>query len=89
MKTTKIEWTDSTWNPTTGCTKISEGCRHCYAATMAVRLKAMGMKKYENGFNLVMHNGVLNEPLKWKKPRTVFVNSMSDLFHENIPFTDA
>ena len=86
MKTTKIEWTDSTWNPTTGCTKISEGCRHCYAATMALRLKAMGIKKYREGFELVLHPETLNEPLKWKQSRTIFVNSMSDLFHKDIPF---
>lgn len=86
MKTTKIEWTDSTWNPTTGCTKISEGCQHCYAAIMALRLKAMGIKKYSSGFELVLHPKTLNEPLRWKQPRTIFVNSMSDLFHKDIPF---
>lgn len=86
MNTTKIEWTDSTWNPATGCTKISEGCAHCYAEKMARRLKAMGVKKYENGFNLCLHPETLNEPFAWKKPRMVFVNSMSDMFHEAIPF---
>jgi len=86
MRTTKIEWTERTWNPITGCTKISAGCANCYAETMARRLKAMGVSKYENGFSLALHNDVLNEPLKWKKPHTVFVCSMADLFHEAVPF---
>ena len=85
MNTTKIEWTDSTWNPATGCTKISEGCSHCYAEKMAHRLKAMGVKKYEDGFKLCLHPETLSEPFLWKKPRMVFVNSMSDMFHEDIP----
>lgn len=86
MKTTKIEWTDKTWNPITGCTKISAGCANCYAEVMSKRLKAMKQDKYKNGFTLTMHNDVLDEPIKWKKPHTIFVCSMSDLFHENVPF---
>lgn len=85
MSNTKIEWTDSTWNPATGCTKISEGCQNCYAEKMARRLKAMGVDKYQNGFELTLHPETLLEPYEWKKPRMVFVNSMSDLFHENMP----
>lgn len=80
-----IEWTESTWNPVSGCTKISLGCRNCYAERMANRLKAMGQKRYKNGFKLTLHPEALNEPYHWKKPRIVFVNSMSDLFHEEIP----
>ncbi len=79
-----IEWTQSTWNPITGCTKISEGCRHCYAERMARRLKAMGQPNYANGFRLAIHEHVLQLPLTWKRPQMVFVNSMSDLFHESI-----
>ena len=86
MKTTKIEWTDKTWNPITGCTKISAGCANCYAEIMSKRLQAMKQDKYKNGFILTMHNDVLDEPIKWKKPHTIFVCSMSDLFHENVPF---
>ena len=86
MKTTKIEWTDKTWNPITGCTKISAGCANCYAEIMSKRLQAMKQDKYKNGFILTMHNNVLDEPIKWKKPHTIFVCSMSDLFHENVPF---
>lgn len=86
MKTTKIEWTESTWNPVTGCTKISSGCKNCYAERMAKRLKAMEQPNYLNGFNVTCHEHVLDYPLHWKKPRVIFVNSMSDLFHENIPF---
>ena len=85
MSKSKIEWTGSTWNPTTGCTKLSLGCQNCYAFSMALRLKAMGIEKYANGFDLTLHPSELNEPLNWRKPRTVFVNSMSDLFHEDIP----
>lgn len=81
-----IEWTESTWNPVTGCSKISPGCKHCYAARMAKRLKAMGQPNYVNGFKVAMHDHVLELPLNWKKPQTIFVNSMSDLFHEDIPF---
>ena len=85
MRKSKIEWTESTWNPTTGCTKLSSGCQNCYAFNMARRLKAMGLEKYANGFDLTLHADELNEPYNWRKPRTVFVNSMSDLFHEEIP----
>lgn len=80
-----IEWTESTWNPITGCTKISPGCKHCYAERMAKRLKAMGQPNYANGFKLTMHDHVLEMPLSWKTPQTIFVNSMSDLFHKDIP----
>jgi len=87
MRTTKIEWTDKTWNPVTGCTKLSTGCAHCYAEIMAHRLKAMGVDKYENGFTPTMHEDVLDEPLKWKNSHTVFVCSMADLFHDAVPFS--
>jgi protein gp37 len=86
MKTTKIEWTDKTWNPITGCTKISAGCAHCYAENMARRLCAMGQEKYKNNFKITLHEGTLNKPLLWQKPHTIFVCSMSDLFHEEVPF---
>lgn len=82
----RIEWTEQTWNPTTGCTKISPGCKHCYAETMACRLQAMGVKGYENGFGLSLLPERLAEPLERRKPTTYFVNSMSDLFHGDIPF---
>ncbi len=85
MASTKIEWTESTWNPITGCTKISSGCKFCYAEVMSRRLKAMGLEKYKNGFELTMHPEVLNEPYTWKKGRMIFVNSMSDLFHKDLP----
>ena len=85
MSKSKIEWTETTWNPTTGCTKISSGCINCYAEKMALRLKSMGIQKYQNGFNLTLHDDCLKEPYSWKKPRVIFVNSMSDLFHEDIP----
>ncbi|HMO16412.1 MAG TPA: phage Gp37/Gp68 family protein [Pirellulaceae bacterium] len=81
----KIEWTESTWNPLTGCTKISPGCKHCYAETMAKRLQAMGQEKYANGFRLTLHEDALQQPLEWKKPQMIFVNSMSDLFHQSVP----
>jgi len=81
----KIEWTESTWNPLTGCTKISPGCKNCYAERMAHRLKAMGNPSYVNGFELAMHEHLLERPLQWKKPQMIFVNSMSDLFHEDVP----
>jgi protein gp37 len=81
----KIEWTGNTWNPVTGCTQISDGCLNCYAMKMAKRLKLMGNKKYANGFDVTTHEGCLNDPLAWKKPSMVFVNSMSDLYHENVP----
>src|SRR4030043_1096632 len=80
-----IEWTEYTWNPVTGCTKISPGCNHCYAERMAKRLQAMGQPNYTNGFEIALHEKVLELPLMWKKPQTIFVNSMSDLFHENVP----
>lgn len=79
----QIEWTEATWNPTTGCTKISQGCKNCYAEKLSKRLRAMGVKKYENNFKFVQHEYEINLPLKWKKPKKIFVNSMSDLFHEN------
>jgi protein gp37 len=84
--TSKIEWTEQTWNPATGCTKISPGCKHCYAETMARRLRAMGARGYENGFQLSILPERLAEPLRRRKPTTYFVNSMSDLFHKEIPF---
>jgi len=80
-----IEWTESTWNPVTGCTKISPGCAHCYAERMALRLRAMGQPNYVNGFRLTTHEHMLELPLKWKKPQMIFVNSMSDLFHRDVP----
>lgn len=80
-----IEWTESTWNPLTGCTKISPGCKHCYAERMALRLKAMGQANYVNGFQLTLHEEALELPLRWKKPQTIFVNSMSDMFHARVP----
>jgi len=85
MAKSHIEWTESTWNPVTGCTKVSEGCRHCYAESFARRLKGMGVEKYRNGFRLTCHPDALPEPFRWKKSRVVFVNSMSDLFHKDIP----
>jgi protein gp37 len=81
----KIEWTENTWNPVTGCTKISNGCKNCYAYTLAKRLKLMGNLKYSNGFNIALHDYCLDDPLNWKKPSIIFVNSMSDLFHEDVP----
>ena len=86
MKTTKIEWTDKTWNPITGCTKFSAGCQNCYAEVMARRLQAMGQEKYKKGFTLTLHEDSLQEPMLWKKPHTIFVCSMSDLFHKDISF---
>lgn len=86
MSTSKIEWTDASWNPITGCTKISSGCQHCYAEMMARRLRAMGVDKYKNGFQISLHEECLEEPLAWKKPKTIFVCSMSDLFHKDVPF---
>ena len=80
-----IEWTEATWNPVTGCTKISHGCKNCYAERMSRRLQAMGAKKYRNSFSVTVHESVLDEPMKWSKPRLIFVNSMSDLFHESVP----
>lgn len=84
---TKIEWTEMTWNPTVGCTKVSPGCKHCYAETMAHRLQAMGTPGYENGFDLTLLPSRLQEPLRRKTPTVYFVNSMSDLFHEDVPFS--
>jgi protein gp37 len=81
-----IEWTDMTWNPVTGCTKVSQGCKHCYAERMAQRLQAMGNARYQQGFAVTLHEDLIEEPLKWGRPRLVFVNSMSDLFHEEVPF---
>lgn len=80
-----IEWTEATWNPVTGCTMISPGCAHCYAERMALRLQAMGQPNYRNGFNLTLQPQALEIPLGWRKPRTIFVNSMSDLFHKDVP----
>lgn len=85
MAQSSIEWTEMTWNPTTGCSKISDGCKFCYAEVMSKRLKAMGVPKYQNGFKLTLHPETLNIPYNWKKPKIVFVNSMSDLFHEDVP----
>ncbi len=82
----EIEWTEATWNPTSGCTKISPGCKNCYAETMTKRLKAMGQQKYKKGFQYVEHPSDVNLPLTWKTPKKIFVNSMSDLFHENSLF---
>jgi protein gp37 len=84
-QSSSIEWTEMTWNPTTGCDKVSAGCKFCYAETMSRRLKAMGKEKYQNEFRLTLHPDALSAPYGWKKPRIVFVNSMSDLFHENVP----
>ena len=82
----KIEWTGSTWNPVTGCTKLSTGCKNCYAERIALRLKAAGLQNYVNGFRVTLHPHTLKIPLHWKQPRTIFVNSMSDLFHRDVPF---
>lgn len=82
-----IEWTESTWNPVTGCTKISAGCQHCYAERMARRLQAMGQPNYVNGFNVAVHDRALELPLAWNRPQAIFVNSMSDLFHRDVPET--
>lgn len=80
-----IEWTEMTWNPVTGCTKVSPGCKHCYAERMSKRLQAMGQRNYVNGFELALQPHMLDLPLRWRTPRTVFVNSMSDLFHRDVP----
>lgn len=80
-----IEWTETTWNPITGCTKISHGCKHCYAERLAKRLQRMGQENYRNAFELTLHEHMLERPLRWRAPRTVFVNSMSDLFHRDVP----
>ena len=81
----RIEWTEYTWNPVTGCTKISAGCQNCYAEKFAFRLKSMGVKRYCDGFEIRLHHDLIDQPLRWKRPRVIFVNSMSDLFHEKIP----
>lgn len=81
-----IEWTEATWNPLTGCTKVSPGCKRCYAERLALRLKAMGQKNYRNGFDLTLHEQMLEVPLRWKSPQLIFVNSMSDLFQDGVPF---
>jgi protein gp37 len=80
-----IEWTESTWNPVTGCTKVSAGCKNCYAERMAKRLRAMGSPRYKNGFALTLHRDLVDAPRSWKAPRLIFVNSMSDLFHPKVP----
>jgi protein gp37 len=80
-----IEWTEATWNPITGCTKVSPGCKHCYAERLAERLRAMGQPNYANGFSLTLHEHVLRVPLSWKRPQRIFVNSMSDMFHADVP----
>jgi protein gp37 len=84
-QSSKIEWTESSWNPVTGCTKISSGCKYCYAERLAHRLQKMGQRRYRNGFKVTLHPDLIEAPLKWRKPRLIFVNSMSDLFHEKIP----
>lgn len=84
MANSKIEWTNKSWNPVTGCSKVSEGCRHCYAEVMVRRLKAMGQTKYSNGFQVTTHEECLKEPLSWSKPQMIFVCSMGDLFHEQV-----
>jgi len=83
--TSNIEWTEMTWNPVTGCVKISQGCKHCYAERMAKRLHAMGSSRYVDGFKPTLHHDLIDQPKKWKKPRVIFVNSMSDLFQEAVP----
>jgi protein gp37 len=85
MARSSIEWTESTWNPLTGCTKISPGCKHCYAERMSKRLQAMGQPKYEAGFELALHEDALQAPLQWRAPQMIFVNSMSDLFQDEVP----
>jgi protein gp37 len=80
-----IEWTDATWNPVTGCSKVSPGCKFCYAERLAHRLQAMGQKNYRNGFEVTLQQHMLEHPLHWRQPRRIFVNSMSDLFHEDVP----
>jgi protein gp37 len=87
MTTTSIEWTQATWNPVTGCSKVSAGCLNCYAERMATRLQAMGQKNYRNGFSLTCHPEMLDVPKRWRKPRLIFVNSMGDLFHKDVPLS--
>lgn len=81
----QIEWTEATWNPVTGCSKVSAGCKHCYAERMARRLQAMGNSRYKNGFKVTLHEDLLDAPRSWRAPRVIFVNSMSDLFHKDVP----
>jgi protein gp37 len=81
-----IEWTEATWNPVTGCTKISAGCKNCYAERLALRLQAMGNRRYKKGFHITLHEDVVDLPKSWRLPRMIFVNSMSDIFHKNVPF---
>ena len=88
MALSKIEWTEETWNPITGCTKCSAGCEHCYAAVFAHRLQAMGNPRYAKGFEVSVHKDLFKKPLEWKKPRRIFVNSMSDIFHPEIADND-
>lgn len=85
---TKIEWTEETWNPITGCTKCSNGCLNCYAARFAKRLQAMGNARYSNGFSVTIHRDLFDKPLHWTKPKMIFVNSMSDIFHDDVPDDD-
>lgn len=87
MAQSSIEWTEMTWNPTTGCTKVSAGCKHCYAEVMSRRLQAMGVEKYKDGFKLRLHADALKIPYTWKSSKVVFVNSMSDLFHKDVPLS--
>lgn len=87
MSSSAIEWTEFTWNPVTGCTKISAGCRFCYAETMSLRLRSMGQSNYRNGFELTLQPNMLDRPLRLRKPRLIFVNSMSDLFHQRVPYS--
>ena len=87
MARSAIEWTESTWNPVTGCDKISPGCKHCYAEVMARRLQGMGQANYHRGFQLTLQPAMLERPLAWRKPQMIFVNSMSDLFHNDVPLT--
>ncbi|GJQ21017.1 MAG: hypothetical protein HBSIN02_13720 [Bacteroidia bacterium] len=84
-QTSRIEWTEATWNPVTGCNKVSPGCKHCYAERMAARLQAMGSFRYRNGFEITLQHDIVDLPLQWKQPRVIFVNSMSDLFHKDVP----
>src|SRR6266404_5535743 len=84
-RVTNIEWTEMTWNPVTGCVKVSPGCKHCYAETLSKRLKAMGAERYRDGFQVTTHDDLIDLPMKWKRPRVVFVNSMSDLFQPDVP----
>ena len=88
MAASKIEWTEETWNPVTGCTKCSRGCEHCYAGKFATRLQAMGNERYKNAFQVTVHRDLFDRPLQWTKPKMIFVNSMSDIFHPDVPEQD-